>query len=164
MSQIATSPEPANPPSSVPTRQKIYLYILRYASIEENFKIKAYFENDIKFTFNRLDIIDPKSKTSPTIYCAELDLAVDQDGTLYFHHPHGAYPIQNYRLRLSRKLASMETTFRDYNDARERTIDNPFRINHYFLFDVEFADRMLVDSPPGTDLYRIFVMKIRIAF
>ena len=133
-------------PVEMLTRQKIYLYVQRYATVEENFKIRAYFENEIKFTFHRLEIIDPASKMSPFIYRAELDLGMDQNHRLYFNDSHGLIRIGNYRLRLSRKFAGLDSTFRDYNEAKTRSIA---LCGHYFIFDVEFADRLVVDSPPG---------------
>jgi len=137
--------------SSMPMHQKIYLYVLRNTTIDEKFKIKAYFENDIKYTFTRMEPIDEKSTNSPYIYRAELDLNINNQGRLYFNHENGPLLIEYYRLRLSRKIFKTDTTFRDYNDDTERRINNPHSTVHYFLFDVDFT-RNLVDSPPGKNL------------
>lgn len=128
--------------------QKIYLYVLRNTSIEEKFKIKAYFNNDIKYTFNRIETVEEKSTHNPYIYRAELDLIIDNQNRLYFNHYNGLLPISYYRLRLSRKIFNTETTFRDYNDDKDRYINSPFTAGHYFIFDVDFI-KNLVDSPPG---------------
>lgn len=136
-------------PVGMLTKQKIYLYVQRYGSNEENFKIRALFDNEIKFTFHRLEIIDPRSKTSPFIYRAELDINIDEKHRVFVNDSHGLLPVRHYRLRLSRKLPGMDSTFRDYNDSKDRSISNAYQCGHYFVFDVEFADRLVVDSPPG---------------
>jgi len=137
--------------TSMPMHQKIYLYILRNTTIDDKFKIKAYFNNDIKYTFSRNALVDENSTNNPYIYCAELDLIINNQGHLFYNHPNGLLPIQNYRLRLSRKILNTDTTFRDYNDEKDRYIDNPYSTAHYFIFDVDFA-KNLVDSPPGKNL------------
>ncbi len=135
----------------ITTRQKIYLYVLRHTTAEEKFKIKAYFDNDVKVTFTRLESVDDKATSCPYIYRAELDLVIDSQRRLFYNDPIGLLPIQHYRLRLSRKLFSSDSTYRDYNDEKDRNIDNPYLHSYYFIFDVDFA-RNFVDSPPGTIL------------
>jgi len=138
--------------SSMPMHQKIYLYILRNTTIDDKFKIKAYFSNDIKYTFIRNGLIDENATNSPYIYRAELDLVIDNQGRLFYNHQNGLLPMQHYRLRLSRKIFNTDTTFRDYNDDKDRYINNPHSIAHYFIFDVDFA-KNLVDSAPGKNLF-----------
>ena len=143
--------------SPIQTRQRIYLYVLRHTTTDEKFKIKAYFENDVKFTFTRLEPVDEKASSSPYIYRAELDLAIDSQRRLVFMDQQGSLPIRYYRLRLSRKIFSMDTTYRDYNDEKERVIDNPCAVSYYFLFDVDFA-RNRLDSPPGKHEFPGFLL------
>jgi hypothetical protein len=126
--------------------------VLRNTTTEEKFKIKAYFNNDIKYTFIRMDSVDEKATTTPYIYRAELDFIIDNQSRLFYNHPNGLLPIQYYRLRLSRKLFNMDSTYRDYNDEKDRYINNSHSTTHYFLFDVDFA-KNLVDSPPGKNLF-----------
>jgi hypothetical protein len=137
--------------SPMPVYRKIYLYTLRNTTADEKFKIKAYFNNDIKYTFNRAEAFDEKVPISPYIYRAELDLICDHQNQLCINHQNVLVPIQNYRLRLSRKIPQTDRTFRDYNDDKDRCIDNPHPIAHFFLFDVNFA-RNFVDGPPGKTL------------
>jgi hypothetical protein len=129
-------------------QRKIYLYILRNTTAEEKFKIKAYFNNDIKCTFNRVEPFDERVPISPYIYRTELDLIIDKQDRLFINLQNDLIPIQTYRLRLSRKILQTDKTFRDYNDDKDRYIEDPRSTVHYFLFDVNFA-RNLVDSPPG---------------
>lgn len=131
----------------VTKNQKIYLYILRYTSNEDKFKIKAYFNNDFKYTFNRLEAIDEKATRSPYIYRADVDLILDNQNRLCFNGNNILIPVQYYRLRLSRKIFNTDTTFRDYNDEKDRYM-NSYTTSHYFLFDVDFM-RNIVDGPPG---------------
>jgi hypothetical protein len=138
---------------SMLTRQKIYLYVLRHTTIEEKFKIRAYFNNDIKFTFTRIETVDDKAPNSPYIYRAEVDVVLDNQRHLLCNTQIGLLPIQYYRIRLSRKIFNTDTTYRDYNDEKDRYIDTPYSISHYFIFDVDFA-RNLVDSPPGKNRLR----------
>ncbi|CAF3395094.1 unnamed protein product [Rotaria sp. Silwood1] len=133
------------------TSQTIYFYILRNTTVDEKFKIKAYFNNDIKYTFNRAEIFDEKKNNSPYIYCFELDLIIDEQDHLYIHYQNDLLPIENYRLRLSRKIPQIDRTFRDYNDDTFRSIDSPRSTKHYFLFNVNFA-KNFVDSPPGENV------------
>jgi hypothetical protein len=162
MSQQINGSNENEPPisPSIPTHQKIYLYVLRHTTIEEKFKIKAYFNNDIKFTFTRLESVDDKAANSPYIYRAELDLAIDSQRRLFYSDSLGLLPIRHYRLRLSRKIFNTDTTYRDYNDEKDRYIDNPYLISYYFIFDVDFA-RNVLDSPPGKNrLGRFLIHKM----
>ena len=137
------------------TQRKIYFYILRNTTIDEKFKIKAYINNDIKYTFTRVQTFDEKpSTTSPYIYFIEMDLIYDKQGHLFIRLPDGLLPIRNYRLCLSRKIPQTDKTFRDYNDDKDRYITNFDSTKHYFLFDVNFA-KNFVDSPPGKNLFNI---------
>jgi hypothetical protein len=139
--------------SPKPIQQKIYLYVLRNTTAEEKFKIKAYLNNDIKYNFERLEAFDEKLAINPYIYRAEVDLIIDPQDRLCVSLPYGLLQILNYRLRLSRKILQSDKTFRDYNDDKDRLIENPRSIAHYFLFDVNFA-RNLVDGPPGKNLFK----------
>jgi hypothetical protein len=138
--------------SPMQIRQKFYLYILRYTTTDEKFKIKAYINNDIKYTFQRMDPVDERSTNSPYIYRADLDLIIDNQGRLFCPLQEGLLPIEYYQLRLSRKIFNTDTTFRDYNDEKSRSIDKPYSTTHYFIFDVDFT-KNLVDSPPGKNLF-----------
>ena len=136
----------------MPMERKVYLYVLRSTTAEEKFKIKAYFSSDIKYTFNRDEAYDDKAVISPYVYRTELDLNIDNQDRLSVRLSNGSFPIQTYRLRLSRKILQTDKTFRDYNDDKDRYLDNPRSIVHHFLFDVNFA-RNLVDGPPGKCLF-----------
>ncbi|CAF4430977.1 unnamed protein product [Rotaria sp. Silwood2] len=133
------------------TSRTIYFYILRNTTVDEKFKIKAYFNNDIKYTFNRAEVFDEKKNNSPYIYCLELNLIIDDQDRLYINYQNGLVPIEHYRLRLSRKIPQTDRTFRDYNDDTFRYIDNARFTKHYFLFDVNFA-KNFVDGPPGENV------------
>jgi hypothetical protein len=149
-------------PSS-PTRihRKIYLYILRNTTVEEKFKIRINFHNDIRYNFNRIDTFDEKMATSPYIYRVDLDLFIDNQNRLFINYQNTLVPIKDYRLYLSRKIFKSDSTFRDYHDDKDRYIDNPHSITHYFLFDVNFS-KNLVDSPPGKNLF--CKIKIKLIF
>ncbi|CAF0809248.1 unnamed protein product [Rotaria sordida] len=133
------------------TSRTIYFYILRNTTIDERFKIKAYFNNDIKCTFNRAEVFDEKKNNSPYIYCLELNITIDDQDCLFINHQNTLLPIENYRLCLSRKIPQTDRTFRDYNDDTIRYIKNPRSTKHYFLFDVNFV-KNFVDGPPGENV------------
>ena len=152
--------------SPLPMQRKINLYVLRNTTADDKFKIKAYFNNDIKCTFNRIETFDEKVPISPYIYRAELDLIIDKHDRLFVILQNGSVPIQNYRLRLSRKIPQTDTTFRDYSDDKDRCIENPRSTVHYFIFDVNFA-RNLVDGPPGKNLFKrktLNILKINLFY
>ncbi|CAF1080280.1 unnamed protein product [Adineta steineri] len=128
------------------------IYLLRCTTAEEKYKIKCYVNNDVKFNFNRDKAFDEKGSMSPYIYKAEVDLIINKQDHLFLKLQNGSLPIQNYRLRLSRRIPQTEKTYRDYNDDKERYFDNPRSTQHYFLFDVNFA-RNFADGPPGTNLF-----------
>jgi hypothetical protein len=130
----------------------IYLYVLRNTSIDEKFKIKASFNNDIRCTFNRIEAFDEKKDISPYIYRLELNVTIDNDNRLYVNHQNAPVEIESYRLRLARKIPQTDRTFSDYKDEKDRYIDDPRSTTHYFLFDVNFS-KNLVGSPTGKNLF-----------
>ncbi|CAF3343766.1 unnamed protein product [Rotaria socialis] len=133
------------------TNRKIYFYILRNTTPDEKFKVKAYFNNDVKHTFHRAPGFDEQKQNSPYIYLLELDVIIDDQERLYIVDQNEQLQVQSFRLRLSRKIPQTDKTFRDYNDDKDRFIDNPRHNKHYFLFDVNFAKNLL-DSPPGENV------------
>ena len=140
--------------------RKIYFYILRNTTIDEKFKIKVYINDDIKYTFTRIETFDEQPSTTRSyIYSVGLDLINDKQGHLFISLPEGLLPIRNYQLRLSRKFLQLDTTFRDYDDDKDRYITNFDSTTHYFLFDVNFA-KNFVDSPPGRNLFDIKIKYI----
>ncbi|UJR36511.1 hypothetical protein I4U23_029232 [Adineta vaga] len=130
------------------TTQKVHLYILRNTTIDEKFKIKAYLNNDIKYTFHRIESFNGQEAVCPYIYRADIDLILDTQDRVYVKLENGRLPITYYRLRLSRKIPHSDTTYRDYIDEKDRVFDNPRSTVHYFLFDVHFA-KNIVDAAPG---------------
>jgi hypothetical protein len=139
------------PVAPAPVHRKIHLYILRNTTADEKFKIKAYINNDVKYTFNRSEAFDEKVSISPYIYSTEIDLITNNQGHLCVNYQNNLLPIHFYRLCLSRKIPQTDRTFRDYNDEKDRYVGNPSPVAHFFLFDVNFA-RNFVDGPPGKTL------------
>lgn len=128
--------------------RKVYLYILRSTGSDDKFKIKAYFNNDVKRTFTRIEGFDEQKPHSPYIYRVELDFTIDDQNRLFIKDNGEELMVKDYRLQLSRKIIMSDKTYRDYNDEKDRYIEDPRHIEHYFLFDVNFSKNLL-DSPPG---------------
>ena len=147
------------------SNQKIYLYILRYAKADESFKIRAMFQHEIKYTFNRVESIDSQTtdENRPYIYEAELDLLIDNQHRLYHNHEHGPIAIGPYIICLSRKIPKIDKTWRDHEDMTPRRINNPFSIGHFFFFDVSFQSD-LVGSAPGKNSFEELSQKKQLIF
>jgi len=130
--------------------QPVRLFLLRNGKSDDNFKIRAFFDQQIKCPFNSTESIDlhTEKEHQTFIYLAELKLAIDREKKLYHQTDHGLEPLGPYNLCLSRKLPRLDTTYRDYVDEQLRFIANPFLNEYYFLFDVDFQKKT-VDSPPG---------------
>lgn len=151
-----------NPPKRI--KEKVYFYILRYTTSDEKFKIKAYINDDIKYTFQRApDLLEEFKSHNPYFYILELDLIIDGSNRFYINQENKLVPFSYYRLRLSRKIPQTDRTFRDYNDDKDRFINDPQGTKHYFLFDVNFA-KNFVDSPPGKNYISKCKTKLNFSF
>ncbi|CAF1549778.1 unnamed protein product, partial [Adineta ricciae] len=133
------------------TKHSIHLYILRSTTIDETFKIRAFLNNEYKYTFRRIESFNEQERTGPYIYRADVDLYLDTQDRPHIKLENGQVPIFSYRIRLSRKIPHSDTTFRDYNDDKERTFENLRTTVHYFLFDVHFT-KNIVDAAPGSNV------------
>ena len=130
--------------------QRVCLFLLRSGKSDDNFIIRAFFDEQIKCPFNCIESVDlhMEKEHQTFIYLAELKLMIDGEKKLYHQTDHGLEPLGPYHLRLSRKVSEFDKTYIDYEDEQLRFIANPFLNEYYFLFDADFQKKT-IDSLPG---------------